>query len=122
MIYSDLNQYSPKHDALVTDVDAVRQSIANILATQFGERLFNPEICANLEDELFENADMFAANVILSKVFGAISRWEPRVILVPNLCKVIQDTEDEHIYNVELYFYVKGFEDQYSEMTGVLSI
>lgn len=110
VIYSDVNQYTPKVAHNVNDIKAIYQSIHNILSTNRYERLFNPEFGADLEEVLFELMDEITADFILTQIFNAITRWDDRVELIYSECSVIPDY-DNNRYEITLVFNIKGFED-----------
>ena len=60
-------------------VNAVRQSIMNILNTNWGERPFKPHFGANLRSYLFENMNNITAAAMASSIRLAITNYEPRV-------------------------------------------
>lgn len=117
VIYSDVDQ--TLSTTMLTNVNAVIQSIANILTTPKGTRPFNASFGSNVEDLLFELMDETTALQIYSEVVDAIGRWEPRATLVPNLCSVNPDYE-RHVYWVVLAFKIEGFgEEIYSTELGL---
>lgn len=117
VIYSDVDQTLTS--TVLTNVNAVIQSISNILTTPKGTRVFNSEFGSNIEDLLFELMDDITALQIYSEVVDAIGRWEPRATLVTNMCSVTPDY-DRHIYWVVLAFKIKGFgEEIYSTELGL---
>ena len=52
-IYTDINQYTPTAQVLLTNIESIYQSLNNILTTKPGERVFNPEFGGELDDLLF---------------------------------------------------------------------
>lgn len=118
-IYSDLNQARGAHKALIEDIGAVYQSIHNILSTLKGERLFEPEFGADLEDLLFRPMDEITAEFILNFTLDAIERWEPRVKLNSSQSEVTP-VYPENKYEAELVFSIRGFEDQEFTYSGAL--
>jgi phage baseplate assembly protein W len=65
--------------AIVNDVNAIRQSILNILRTNHGEKPFNPLFGANLQKYLFENINQVTAEAIIISIEESILNFEPRV-------------------------------------------
>lgn len=119
MIYSDLNQYTPTQKPFVEDVEAVCQSIHNILNTRTTERIFNPEFGSELEDLLFEPMDDITTFRIYRFVVSAIERWDPRVTLNHAQSKVTP-FPDDHRYDVFLAFEIEGFGEENFELVGEL--
>ena len=64
------------------DVDAVKQSVKNLILTNHFERPFHPEIGSGITNLLFEPLDPITANS-LSRVIGeVITNFEPRAQVV----------------------------------------
>lgn len=105
VVYSDLDQSLGK--SRLTNADAVFQSIVNILRTKKGSRIFFGAFGSSLEDILFDPMDDEVAFSIIVEVIDCIRRWEPRAILVTNMCKVTPDY-DNHVYWTHLAFKIEG--------------
>lgn len=87
------------------DVNAVKQSIKNLLFIRKGERLFHPEIGTELYKILFEPLDVFTTELLKDIIIDTIRKHEPRV----NLQLVeVNPKYDDNEYEVTLYFYVIG--------------
>jgi phage baseplate assembly protein W len=85
-IYKDLNLFFTKHPltsdvSKVTDVQAIKRSVRNLVLTNRGERLFHPEIGGDVKGSLFENFTPLAEIELQSAIAHVISTYEPRVIL-----------------------------------------
>jgi len=83
-IYTDLSMILNLHPNTrdinpITDLNAIRQSVKNLVLTNFGERPFHPEIGTGITGLLFENADFFTANSIKTETLRVLRRFEPRV-------------------------------------------
>jgi len=63
-------------------VEAVKQSVVNILLTSPGERPFNPYFGGNLYQYLFENFDDVTAAAIESTIINTLRNFEPRVRVI----------------------------------------
>lgn len=61
-----------------SDVDAVRQSIRNLLMTRKGERPFHPEIGSKMLDFLFDQQDPQVKSLIDLEIRTTVSNFEPR--------------------------------------------
>lgn len=61
-----------------TDLEAVRQSIKNLLLTNRYEKPYRPNYGGDLSGLLFELANENTGNQIIQKVKSAIQRYEPR--------------------------------------------
>ena len=68
--------------AKVTNENAVKQSIRNLILTNIGERLFQPTIGSNIFYSLFEPNDVITAENITFFAKSTISQNEPRALLL----------------------------------------
>jgi len=110
-LYSDINSITPKVQPLLTDVEAIFQSIFNILETTKGEVLFFPEDGIDLEDELFELMDDTAELRILNQVTDAVEDNEPRVEIDFAQTEVIAKPDDNE-FELILVFNIPAFDLQ----------
>lgn len=65
--------------ALKKDVEAVKQSVINILLTDRGERPFEPNFGGSLKRYLFENFDDVTVAQIENTIVNSLRNYEPRV-------------------------------------------
>ena len=112
--FKDLSITFKKHPVtndLVTVKDgaAITQSIAALLQTNTGERLFQPDLGSDLRSILFQPLDYGASAIIKSKISDTINRYEPRVTLKDVICD--PDMENDG-YTVELYYTIVGRQDK----------
>jgi phage baseplate assembly protein W len=87
------------------DVNAVKQSMKNLVLTKYYERPFQPDIGSELGSLLFENADMFTADRISKSLEYLFRNYEKRarinsIDIEPNV--------DRNEYNVDIRFSVVG--------------
>lgn len=87
------------------DVNAVKQSIKNLLFTRKGEKLFRPEIGSDLHRILFEPMDFLTVDLLRDVITETIQKFEPRVRLED---VVVNPNYDSNSYDLTLYFYVIG--------------
>jgi phage baseplate assembly protein W len=106
--YRDLNLiFTPnpvrKDISTLSDVDAVKRAVMNLVLTKHYERPFHPEIGCNVTALLFDNAtDLTAINVKRS-IQDVIGNFEPRVQL-QNV--VVNVSPDQNGYNATIQFYI----------------
>ena len=109
-VYSDLdlkfNQHPVYKDIVpLTDVDAVKQSVRNILFTNKGERLFQPSIGSGVFDLLFEHADPLTFQAVRDNIKDILTTLEPRI----NQIQVqIEDDIDKNEIAVTVNFNIAG--------------
>ena len=108
---------STKDVIVKKDVDAVKQSVKNLILTKHFERPFHSEIGSGISSLLFEPLDPITANS-LSRVIGeVITNFEPRAQLVsvdakPNL--------DANSYEVTISFRVVNVPGELVSLTTML--
>lgn len=67
---------------VLKDADAVKQSVKNIVMTNFYERPYRPNFGANLISQLFENMDPLTSVAIDQNIRRALSNHEPRARVI----------------------------------------
>ena len=87
----------------VTDIEAVKRSVRNLVLHNTFEKPFHPEIGGNVRGLLFENMTPMTSSVIARKIQDTIENHEPRARLVG--VQAIPDV-DSNGYQVSVYFYV----------------
>ena len=87
----------------VTDIEAVKRSIRNLILHNTFEKPFHPEIGGNVRGLLFENMTPMTSAVIARKIEDTINNFEPRARLVGVKA---QPDRDLNGYVVSVYFYV----------------
>jgi phage baseplate assembly protein W len=108
-IYKDLDlslAFTTNYDvAKRVDVNAVKQSIKNLLLTRPGERPFQPDVGSELYRILFEPMDVLTAEALKGIITTCIRNYEPRVRLQDVM---VMPRFDENAFDISLYFYVIG--------------
>lgn len=89
--------------ARLTNEQAVKRSIRNIILTNKRERLFDPEFGCDLSRLLFEPMTTSTSDSIKHTINDAIIKHEPRVRLSD--IQVIAD-EMNHMYRVNIVFLI----------------
>ena len=107
-IYKDINLSFARHPltgdiAFLTDIEAVKRSVRNLINTNFYERPFHPEIGSDVRSILFEPVSPPVANVLQRNIEDVVRNFEPRaelisVDVVPNI--------DANAYAANIKFYV----------------
>ena len=106
--YSDLDLFFGKKTVgsdvnKVTDVQAVKRSLRNLINLNTFEKPFHPEISGGVRELLFENMNPMTSVVITKKIEDVIENFEPRCRLVS--VRALPDY-DRNAYNVTIEFYV----------------
>ena len=87
----------------ITDIQAVKRSLRNLINLNTFEKPFHPEISGGIRELLFENMNPMTSAVITRKIEDVINNFEPRCRLVS--VRAIPDF-DRNAYNVSIEFYV----------------
>ena len=103
----------------ITDIEAVKRSVRNLVLTNFYEKPFHPEIGSGVRDMLFENMSPLTAVVLAKKVEDVIENFEPRARLIgvralPNL--------DRNEYELTIEFFVVNTPTELVDMTVFLEV
>ena len=110
-IYKDLNLGFQQNTATkdiqkLTDVEAVKRSVRNLINTNHYEKPFHPEIGSNLRAMLFENITPQMNHIISKNIELLIRNYEPR-------CRLVQvNTQpmfDRNAYACQISFYVVNY-------------
>jgi phage baseplate assembly protein W len=106
--YSDLDLFFGKKTSnadiqKVTDVQAVKRSLRNLVQLNTYEKPFHPEIAGGVREMLFEPMSPILAAMIARKVEDVIENFEPRARLVS--VRAIPDL-DRNAYEIIIEFYV----------------
>lgn len=90
------------------DVNAIKQSVRNLLLTKYFERPFQPQLGSPIYQLLFEPLDPITAASMKQAIERVLQNYEPRIII-----RQIDVTTEEDLnsYVVNLYFNVIGLRD-----------
>ena len=85
-IYRDLNLNFNAHPVTgdvvtITDVNAIKRSIRNLLLTNHYDRPFHPEIGSNISQLLFENFGIITGTMLSKEIEDMITNYEPRAMV-----------------------------------------
>ena len=106
--YSDFYTNFNKHPetgalGLNTNVQAVKRALRNLLMTDVGERMFQPNYGCNIRKVLFEEVSAVNTTLLKSHIQDAIANYEPRV-RVQEI--VVVANQDAHSYEIAIVFQV----------------
>ena len=106
--YTDLDLFfgrkSSNNDVRqVTDAQAVKRSLRNLVQLNTYEKPFHPEIAGGVRELLFERMSPLVAVVIARKIEDVITNFEPRARLVS--VRAFPDL-DRNAYEVSVEFYI----------------
>ena len=122
--YKDLDLFFAKKSGSkdirkVTDIQAVKRSVRNLVLLNFYEKPFHPEIGSGIRDMMFENMSPITAFALTKKIEDVIENFEPRVRLIsvradPNL--------DRNEYEVTIEFFVVNTPTELVDLTVFLEV
>ena len=120
--YTDLDLFfgrktTSKDINKVTDIQAVKRSIRNLVLTNHYEKPFHPEIGSGVRDILFELMTPLTAHILTRKIEDVIENFEPRARLIsvraiPNL--------DRNEYECTIEFFVVNTPTELVDLTVFL--
>ena len=117
--YADLDLFFSKKNSdsdinKVTDVQAVKRAVRNLVLLNHYEKPFHPEIGSGIREMLFELMTPVTAIVLTRKIEDVIKNFEPRARLVgvsafPDL--------DRNAYEVKIEFFVVNTPTELVDLT-----
>tara|TARA_B100001250_G_scaffold119641_1_gene101562 strand:- start:1534 stop:1956 length:423 start_codon:yes stop_codon:yes gene_type:complete len=121
-VYKDLNLNFSTNPVTqdvttVTDVNAVKRSVRNLLLTNHYDRPFHPEIGSNVQALLFENFGPITGNQLTRTIEEMIANFEPRARVESVECFPLPDT---NTYDIRIYFYVENMPAELIEFQTLL--
>ena len=107
-IYKDINLNFSKHPvsgdiSTLSDIEAVKRSVRNLVNTNFYERPFHPEIGSDVRSILFEPVSPLVADVLKRHIQDVIQNFEPRAELI-DIISIVEP--DKNNYKVTIKFFV----------------
>ncbi|SVA03481.1 uncharacterized protein METZ01_LOCUS56335 [marine metagenome] len=120
--YIDLDLFFSKRNSdndisRVTDIQAVKRSVRNLVLLNPYEKPFHPEISGGVRGMLFELMTPFVAAQLTKKVEDVINNFEPRARLVSVRAN---PDYDRNAYEVSIEFYVVNTPTELIDMTVML--
>ena len=120
--YKDISmsfENNPLNDDLVSlnDTTAIARSLRNIVFTQPGEKVFNPDFGSRITESLFENVDEVSALAIEDEIKSSIINFEPRVNL---LRTIVAPNPDDNEMNVTIEYEIVGIDIPPQQLEFVL--
>lgn len=100
------------------DIQALMNSINNIIKTRPGERRMLPTFATNAFNILFEPIDRITARRLAESILEGIEIWEDRVIVT---AFDIEPVHDQNLYRCRMSFTVVGRTDVEETIDFVLS-
>ena len=110
--YSDLNLKLTLHPVRkdimsLKDDAAIKNSVKNLLLTNFFERPFQPDLGANLRALLFEPADVITRVALRDAIKNVLNEREPRI---SDVAVLVENEDAKNAYRVTVGFNIKQIE------------
>ena len=120
--YTDLDLFfakkaTSKDISKVTDIQAVKRSVRNLILTNHYEKPFHPEIGSGVRDMLFEPMTPITAHILTRKIEDVIENFEPRARLIS--VRAIPDL-DRNSYECRIEFYIVNMPTELVDLTAFL--
>ena len=120
--YSDLDLFFGKKNSdsdiqKITDIQAVKRSIRNLVQLNTYEKPFHPEIAGGVREMLFELMTPVTSAIIARQIEDVINNFEPRARLVS--VRALPDL-DRNAYEVQVAFYVVNTPTELVDLTIML--
>ena len=120
--YTDLDLFFGKKSSdsdisKVTNIQAVKRSVRNLVLLNVYEKPFHPEIAGGVREMLFENMTPITAQIIAKQVENVINNFEPRAKLVGVR---VQPDLDRNLYELTIEFYVVNAPTELVDMSVML--
>ena len=101
----------------ITDIQAVKRSVRNLVLLNAFEKPFHPEISSGIRGMLFELMSPVTAATLTKQIENVIANYEPRALVrtirsIPNV--------DNNAYDVQIEFYVVNAPTELVELTVML--
>jgi len=109
-LYSDLDLslliHPIRNDVIpLRDIDAIKNSVRNLIASNYYDRPFRPALGCNVYASLFEPLDRFSKIQLSNSISETLYRYEPRI---KDIKVSINDTRnDDNAISIEISFTIK---------------
>ena len=101
----------------LTNEDAIKRSVRNLVETINEERFFNPLIGSHVRESLFELPDNQVRATLKSQIENSILNFEPRVDLTD---VIVNHPNDSNDLEVSISYDIVGQESMPQEITFIL--
>ena len=108
--FKDINLSFKRHPVTndvitVSDEDAIKRSVKNIIFTILGEKPFNPLFGSTINDALFQLDTQFDAVRVQEEINSVLLNYEPRI---SNIVVTVTIPPDENTMNCTVQYDIVG--------------
>jgi hypothetical protein len=123
--FKDINLFfSPnpvtKDISTVSDAQAIKRSVRNLVLLNPGEKPFHPEIGTGIRGAMFENFTPIILSNLRTKIKDTIDRYEPRVTLTSINFGVEEQNLDNNTLACTISFIIKNTPNRLEEVEVLL--
>jgi len=124
-LYKDLNLFfSPnpvtKDISKVTDVQAIKRAVRNLVLLNPGEKPFHPEVGTGIRASLFQNFGPIELSALRTKIEFSINKYEPRVTLQSVDFGEENQNLDNNTLSCKINFTINNVPDRLEEVDVML--
>ena len=110
IVYRDIDNRFTKHPVTkklqaLTNNEAVKRAVRNIVLTDKMERPYHPELGSNIRKRLFENMDEITEFAIKKDIEECLSNYEPRAELID---VIVEASPEENGVSINIVFRVNN--------------
>ena len=128
-LHLDLQTYFTSHNQLAKqlehkdfridyDINAIKNSMINLLTTCPGQKILDPNFGLDLREFLFEPFNRFNDGEFQNKIYAYLTMYEPRI----NIIRVIANgNQDLQTYTFNIYFTIPTLTTQVLSLNGSLN-
>lgn len=99
----------------LNDLDAIKQSVRNLVLTNFGEKPFRPMFGGKVTQYLFENPSVFTEIGLRKEIIKVLTRYEPRITDVT--VQLVLDQAETSYHTTIGFKTVDGGSQEFMEFT-----
>lgn len=110
---------SAKDLNVIRNDNAVLESVYNVLLTEPGERIMDPQFGTRLKRYLFDPLDVITARSIMREIVSALQRYEDRIA---DLNVIVTPKPDLNTFEIEVIFSITTNDDDITFSTTLEKI
>jgi phage baseplate assembly protein W len=96
---------------LLKNADAIKQSVINLVRTNFYERPYAPYLGGNVAEQLFENASTITEYSLTQNIRRVLENYEPRALIDD---VIVQSNPDGNSLTATIIFRIKNNVDPFT--------
>lgn len=82
----------------LSNEEAIKQSVKNLVMTRLGERQFNAFLGTNVDAYLFELGSIILANNLIDEIEKTLAQYEPRIRIQKLEVDVAEDSNNMEVF------------------------